>query len=272
MQSSTHPNGVICPKIIFEDGVYKIWYTNVYNSAVADIWYATSEDGINWTVQTNSPVLNYGSYGSWDSQHVGTGAIIKDNNEYKMYYLGFSDEYSSWDIGLATSTDGLNWIKYPNPVVYADYSEYQIGANDIIKVDSIYYLYYSSRNYPYYDIRLATSEDGINFTKYEGNPILIADKSWESTGVNNASVIYENNQFKMIYMNATGTAFGMATSTDGKNWDKVESNPFFTKNDTQNNWCQKILYPFWRKFNNQYRIYYTGNTNEITQKIGMIYK
>ena len=208
-QNPSYPNGLIHPKVLYENGIYKMWYTSVYNSAVTNVWYMESADGLNWTDQSNSPVLSPGDSYSWDSHAVQSGAIIKESNEYKMYYLGFSDEYGYWNIGLATSPDGINWTKYPNPVIYADPNEYQIYANDIIKIDQTYYLYYSVRNSPVYYIKLATSTDGISWTKYS-NPILVADKTWEADGVFNPSVINDNGQYKMVYMNSLGNGFGLA--------------------------------------------------------------
>ncbi len=45
----------------------------------------------------------------------------------------------------------------------------------------------------------------------------------------------------------SGTGFGKATSADGINWEKDDSNPFFTNEDTYNHWaslqnCIPILY------------------------------
>jgi predicted GH43/DUF377 family glycosyl hydrolase len=268
------PAALLHPKVLYEDGIFKMWFTSVYNSAVSNVWYALSNDGKTWNLGNSSPVLNYGSIYQWDSHAVESGPVIKVDNEYRMYYLGFSDEYGYWNIGLATSPDGVNWIKYPDPVLYADpYSEFQIVPNDIIKINDTYNLYYTVRQYPYYEIRLATSQDGINFTKFNGNPIMIADLNWEDSGVAVPSVIYDNNQYKMIYMNGSGNGFGMAYSTDGINWAKDPDNPFFGLDEVHNNWCYKITYPFWRKINGQYRIYYTGNTyGSYEAGIGLIYK
>lgn len=267
-----NPLAVSHPKIIFEEGTYRMWFTSVYNSAVTNIWYATSDDGINWELGKNSPVLNYGDENTWDSHSVQSGVVLKDINDYKMYYLGFSDQFGQWNLGLATSSDGIRWIKYPTPVVYADSNEYQIAPGDIIKINNNYYLYYSVRKDAYYEIRLAISSDGVNFTKYQNNPILIADKYWESYGIYNPSIIYDDNEYKMIYMNSLGTGFGIAYSNDGKNWTKDSNNPFFELNETHDVWCQKIAYPFWRKINNKYKIFYVGNTGGYTQKIGIVQK
>jgi len=270
-----NPLAVTQPKVLFDDGVYKMWFNSVYNSAISDIWYAVSNDGINWQLGSNYAVLTQGNSNSWDSHRVGPGVVIKDENEYKMYYTGFSDPYGNWSIGLATSTDGINWIKHPQPVVLANLNEQQIVPDDIIKINNTYYLYYTNRQYPYYDIRLAISQDGINFTRYNQNPILFPENSWEGTGIYSASVVYEDNQYKMVFanVNSSGTGFGLAYSDDGIYWIKNSDNPFFTKENVNNNWCNRITYPFWRKFNNKYMIYYNGyNGYNHESKIGLVIK
>jgi predicted GH43/DUF377 family glycosyl hydrolase len=265
------PNGISQACVLFDDGIYKMWFSSSYNSAVSYIWYAVSNDGINWQLGYDDPVLMPGN--SWDSHSVGSPKVIKDGNEYKMYYGGYADEYGEWDIGLATSPDGINWIKHGYPVVYASYDESQIGPSDITKINDIFYLYYTVRQLPTFKISLATSPDGINFTKSSNNPILIVTENWEGTGVKNPSVIYDNGEFRMIYSAFPETGFGMAHSSDGINWTKETNNPFFRLEEVHNNWCHAIAYPFWRKFDNQYRIYYTGNTEGYGEsKIGLIYK
>ena len=269
------PLALYRPKVLLEEGVYKMWLTGLYNSASANVWYAVSSDGINWQLGSNSPVLTPGNYNSWDSYTVMTGPVIKDDSEYRMYYLGFTDPYGIWHIGLATSPDGINWTKYPNPVVYAGSDEFEIIPSDVIKVNNTFFLYYSVKQYPYYEIRLATSQDGINFTKSNNNPVLIPDENWEGSGIYSPSVIFENNQFKMIYadVNQNNSGLGMAYSNDGVHWTKDSDNPFFSIEDVHNNWCNRITYPYWRKFNDQYRIYYTANVDGYSaSKIGMIYK
>lgn len=257
-------NGVQAPKILVDNNVMKMYYTGQGGAYTAYIGYAVSNDGINWTPNSNNPVLSPGSYGSWDDQAVAVGTVYKDDNEYKLYYTGWSDPFGNWHIGLATSADGINWVKHPNPVLFGTSgSEFQIAPSSVIRIDSTYYLYYTGRNLPYVDIRLATSSDGINWIKYSGNPILTYNQGWEGSGVYSPSVYKSNNTYIMIFMNQLGTGFGKATSTDAINWTKDESNPFFTKDDTNNHWADyKIAYPNYVRVNNQDRIYYTGlNTN-----------
>ncbi len=70
-----------------------------------DLGHATSPDLRTWTPQP--PVLPVGKAGAWDE---------RGNGVYYLYYTG-SDRNNNQQIGLATSTDLYNWIKYPQPVV-----------------------------------------------------------------------------------------------------------------------------------------------------------
>ncbi len=267
--------GVAQPQIIIDKGLYRMYYLGVAASATKYVLYAESNDGINWTKPISHPILFPGNYGTWDSWAVHPGAVLKDNDIYKMYYCGYSDQFGRWGIGLATSADGINWVKYPYPILMGTTGwEYQIGSSAILKKNGIYYLYYYGRNLPSYSIAVATSLDGINFTKYSGNPILTAVHQWELNGLLYPSVIEENTQLKMVYMNSNGSGFGIATSTDGFNWTKSSSNPFFTNQNTSNNWASgKVAYPYWLKLNNETRIYYSGTSQYSDEhRIGFMRK
>jgi hypothetical protein len=269
--------GVAQPVIMYDEGIYKMWYHGLgYDGGgQAFILYSESTDGLNWTSTSSNPVISPGNYNSWDSKHVSAGAVIKENGIYKMYYCGFSDSYDNWHVGYATSLDGINWEKYPQPVLYGSYGwEYQIVVSSVIKKDSTYFLYYTGRDLPYYKIGVATSPDGINWTKYSGNPILVNDTPWELDGVLDASVINLNGTLKMAYMNSGSTGFGFATSMNGLNWSKSQGNPFFTNENTSNGWASvKISYPTMVKVANETKIYYSGyNYYNSEFKIGLVRK
>ena len=270
--------GVAQPVVIYDEGLYKMWYYGL-GRVGAEPWktyilYKESVDGINWTAFPN-PVLYPGSSNSWDSKSVQPGAILKENGIYKMYYFGYSDEYDNWHVGLATSVNGINWTKRPQPIIYGTYGwEFQLVISALVKINDTYFLYYTGRNLPEYKIGVAISTDGINFIKYSGNPILTNDRPWELNGILDGSVIMDNGTLKMVYMNSNASGFGLATSSDGLNWTKDNSNPFFTNMNSANNWADDyIAYPSLVKTNNEYRIYYCGiGDNSIVYKIGMMRK
>ena len=259
--------GVVQPMVLIEDNTFKMWYENVGASGTGNVGYAVSSDGLSWTRASSTPVLTHGASGTWDSYAVGPGAVTKIDGVYMMYYGGTDGVHSQ--TGLATSTDGINWTKRVKPVLYAsDGWDATAGAQDVIKIGNTYYMYYVGKKYSTYAIGLATSTDGINWTKYSGNPILSADQPWEGSGVYVPTIIYDNNQYIMVFANVNdaNTAFGIATSTDGIHWTKDGSNPFFTYKNTYNQWVNYIQYPCIRKYNNEWRVYYSGYNSVSNQR------
>ncbi len=76
-------------------------------------------------------------------------------------------------------------------------------------------------------IGFATSSDGINWEKYEGNPVMVNGYSgdWDSKGrIEPSNIIFDENQYKMWYdivdINIPKGIIGYATSPDGINWTK----------------------------------------------------
>ena len=280
-QNSAYNNCGIAQPVIIKDGnIFKMWYVGDACSAVHYVLYAESEDGINWTHPHSGPVLSPGPQGTWDSWAVHPGAVIKENGIYKMYYSGFSNKYDPWHIGLATSSNGIDWIKNPGPVFMGGTGDdYQVFTASIIKIEDTYHMYYSGGYYhpngSTSRINLATSGDGISWTRYSGNPIITSTNTWEGTGVRYSSVIKDNDIYRMVYMGIDLNGFGFATSIDGLNWTISQSNPFFRTENTSNNWGSgEIAFPgFVKASNNELRIYYNGSSDySHIFKIGFIKK
>jgi predicted GH43/DUF377 family glycosyl hydrolase len=256
------PYGYSSTFVIFDEGIYKMWYTSMSNSGVTYVFYATSPNGIIWTPYENNPVMYPGSYGNWDAGRVSAGPVIKVGNTYRMYFNAFRDQYENWHVGLATSTDGINWEKYSTPILSGEGWHNRIAATDIKLIDSTYHIYFSGWIQPYYySIGMATSSDGITWEKYGSQPILEKSETWEGDGVASASIIKENDLYKMVYQGTVpeNTYFGFAYSTDGVNWVKDQTNPFFGTEDVSTD-AIKIVFPNFVKTENEYRIYYNGYT------------
>ncbi|OIO23707.1 MAG: hypothetical protein AUJ54_01120 [Ignavibacteria bacterium CG1_02_37_35] len=263
-QSPLGPNDIALPKILYENGLYKMYYQNVFSSAKALIGYAESIDGYNWNSPYQSSVSPKDSnLYSWDSYTRGIGPVIKDRDQYFLYYYGFHNQYDYWQIGLATSSDGNHFTKKLNPVIKATDTERLTVAGDILKVNNIFYLYYTygdaSTGEFIKGISLAVSSDGVNWERYAQNPVLTPTQNWEGKGIGHPSVIYDGGEFRMVYMDAVGSGFGVATSKDGKSWAKSNHNPVFTGKNTSQQWSYGVYYPFVRKIDNKYKLFYTGS-------------
>ena len=82
---------------------------------------AVSNDGINWQGYNSGtlPILaGTGNSGDWDEEYVSRATIIKENdNAYHMWYSGGVGAMNN-GIGYASSLDGINWTRDPNPIFH----------------------------------------------------------------------------------------------------------------------------------------------------------
>ncbi len=109
-----------------------------------------------WT-RSDTPVLTTGSKGEWDAGFVIPSSILAlKEGGYIMYYSGGYDYITLKDffIGMATSSDGINWKKYNDPITnqhpYTESDPFamSLGAEGCVEnpsvlfLDTICYMYY----------------------------------------------------------------------------------------------------------------------------------
>lgn len=189
-------------KIIFANGKYYVWYTHRHTATppqgaaksndtipssdwdLAEIWYATSEDGFTWQEQgvavPRPPKPNVG----WRS--VSTPDILVWKGKYYLYYQGFMEASGKRgdDCPVAVSwADSPNgpWTPY-NKVVIPNGEK---GAWDQYSIHDPYPLVYKGKIYLYYKsdfdgkpdlVRMQGLAIGDNplgpFKKHPLNPVL----------------------------------------------------------------------------------------------------
>ncbi|UCH62642.1 MAG: T9SS type A sorting domain-containing protein [Fidelibacterota bacterium] len=241
------------PVVIKDGDTLRMWYggsdVDIDAGGTANIGYAFSLDGISWNRYPGNPVMSAELV--WEGGHVYPTAVIKDGDILKMWYAGSIS--TSWPvaIGYATSVDGINWNRRPDPVFQAGPSQAwdsEIGFMNIIKdAGSGYKMWYSGRaGYPsLIQIGLATSIDGIHWAKYdnatttgtlyaESDPVLKVGGSgaWDYQRVFGPAVLPTDTGYEMWYAGAwypsdAGSiqVVGYATSADGISWTKWLDNP-----------------------------------------------
>jgi predicted GH43/DUF377 family glycosyl hydrolase len=138
--------------VLFDGTIYHMWYEG-WGGGVdqTQIGHATSShpDSV-WTKDTlNIPVLSF-SLGRWDYPRVDFPNVIYDGQTYHMLYSG--GDYYTWQIGYATSDDGINWEKdtLNNPVLSpgsaVSWDNIWVGFCSVILEDSTLMMWYSGGN------------------------------------------------------------------------------------------------------------------------------
>jgi len=156
--------------------------------------------------------------------------VLFDGATYRMWYTGLSSAASSSVIGYATSSDGVNWTKYPTPVLTptpGTWDNRSIRMGWVIFDGGVFKMWYDSTSAAGIEgISYATSIDGISWTKYVGNPVVGGGRSAYSSAY--PSVIEDGPLYKRWYSGQDArqnAGVGFAYSDDGLHWTKDTGSP-----------------------------------------------
>ena len=259
--------GIGSPSVLYEQDTFRMFYAMGGADFKGRIGYAYSTDGINWTKA--GAVVEPDSNSSWASFFLDTPEIIKDSSGYKLYFFGDdNNDPVGGSFGVMTSTDLINWtpadsLPILTPGNPGDWDGLFIESPTVTFANGTYYMLYSGIDTTWrVRIGLATSQDGIHWTKFAGNPILDVGSfnSWEGFAVATPTLINNNNNFEAWYCgtsiqdwldnnNIDTIKVGYATSTDGFNWQKYNNNPVlstyfpsFTPKELRGPWAPDVVF------------------------------
>jgi predicted GH43/DUF377 family glycosyl hydrolase len=150
---------------------------------------AMSEDGIHWEKYHGNPVMT-GDPDSWDRTGFEAGCLLKIEDEYRLYYTGICSGVLR--IGLSFSKDLKTWKKYDGNPVLDIGSPNKFDATGtafpaVLKEKDGWKMIYGGygplrRGAPIgigqCQLGLATSADGLTWTKYAYNPVYRA-RTWD---------------------------------------------------------------------------------------------
>ncbi len=163
------------PGVLKHDGLYRMWYTGQADGRSA-IGHASSRDGRHWE-RNAKPVLVPDR--PWEKVAVMCPDVLWDEEtrQYRMWYSG-GEQYEPDAIGYATSPDGLQWTKRPEPVFRADprsaWERHKVTACQVVVREGWHYLFYVGfRDEDHAQIGLARSRDGVtDWERLPQNPIV----------------------------------------------------------------------------------------------------
>jgi predicted GH43/DUF377 family glycosyl hydrolase len=164
-------------ELLKEDGKLRMWFTGKPFSP--DLYMATSFDGIDWDMHSTEPI----------ARDVYCPTVIYDEGVYRMWYTRATSE--PFVIMHATSEDGIDWdLERKTVMTSTEPWEHKNMLYPFVLRRKEYEMYYTSFGYRICELALATSEDGISWSKGDA-PILSPDpnSAWDSIYCSNASIL-----------------------------------------------------------------------------------
>ena len=186
--------------LVGHTNVFKMWCCSVVHN---EIFYFESLDGLtSWTAYSGNPIIG--------------GSFPRVFKVGSTYYLYLSPDGTIGDkVSAYTSTDGVTFTEQNASAIAAgssgawDETVFQLCLADII--GGTWYAYYNGEKGSQSQMGLATSTDGINWTKSPANPVITTLSSnftfFKASGVyygmfdgayNNAQLLA--NSFRNIFM------------------------------------------------------------------------
>lgn len=180
-----------------------------------------------WVKYGRNPVLTPTPNG-WDVGGVYLPRVVHDDTTFRMWYLGYGEHlHGPGMVGYAVSSDGVNWKKYPKPVLLPGsqgaWDSSSVTGGSVIRNGTHYVMWYRGLgpSFEFGAVGLATSADGINWTKYPTNPIL-TNRSFGVQVLDYPNIVRSGKEYKMwcVGQPAGQSLYQIfyATSDDGVNW------------------------------------------------------
>jgi predicted GH43/DUF377 family glycosyl hydrolase len=226
------------------------------------------------------PILQLGELGTFDEFGTNPSSVIRVGEDVRIYYCGWtrceSVPFNS-AIGVAMSKDGgETFSKLGNgPVLsYSVDEPFLLGSPRVKHFNNTWYLWYAvgkkwidrkGKPEPVYKIRMAYSNDGINWQKTAKD--LIVNKLEEDECQASPEVFFYNNEFHMLFsyrysldyrFKEKGYRIGYASSKDLLNWIRDDSKAGI--DISEEGWdAEMISYPHVFDFNKKKYMLYQGN-------------
>jgi len=178
---------------------------------------ATAHDPIGPWKRNEQPVLLVGDPEAWDADYVVPESVLLTDEGYVLYYTGGNLYGSIAMIGMATSSDGITWKKRGEPVLRpgpeGSWDGIGVWGCAVLPTEDGWEMFYTGGSETSVSIGYATSPDGINWNKHEGNPILSPgdDPATSMQILQSPSVIKTGATYVIYYdYGVTGGGIGLA--------------------------------------------------------------
>ena len=257
--------------LMLEDGIVRIYFSGRDDKNRSNIGYATID--LNKPTEvleySQDPILTPGELGCFDDNGVTPSCIKKIDGKLYLYYIGWnpgSTVRMHLFGGLAISNNnGKSFTRWSKaPIIERCKSDpYLNTAPWVVQFENEYRMYYVSGNswvhkdLPRYNIKLATSQDGLNWIR--NGHVCIDFANEHENALARPYVLFQDGIWKMWFA-AKGVAYnlGYAESMDGKIWNRMDGKVGIARSDGKFD-SDMIEYAAIVRYENRSYMFYNGN-------------
>ena len=225
--------------------------------------------------KSEQPIVNIGDLGTFDDCGLTPCCVIKDANNFHMYYTGVTllkrTTFTN-SIGILTSLDnGTNLHRYSKGPIFSRniFDPYQVGHPWVVRgKDKWRMWYFSGTSWEhveeldnpkhFYTIKHAYSKDGLNWIPDDN---ICINYNGDEFSICRPCVIFENGTYKMWYTyrgDSRSYRIGYAESSDGLQWTRLDNRVGIDVSDE--GWDSEMLcYPYVFDLKGKRYLLYNGN-------------
>ena len=224
-----------------------------------------SEDGLHWSEPQIT--LRNDPESSWE-HNLNRHCVIPapDGKGYWMWYTGQASGHS-W-IGVAKSEDGIHFERFRKDPILSPETDFEgesVMNPFVMYEDGKFKMWYAAgETYEPNVICYAESDDGVNWKKYEGNPIFCCnpEKEYEQNRIGACDVLRDEKGYLMFYIGYRDINTACVCAARSENgitdWKRAKENPLVTP--TPGTWDEDSCYKptVVRTADGTYRLWYNG--------------
>lgn len=162
-----------------------------------------------------------GEPGAWDSLIRERGWIVKDGDQYRMWYTGYDPDQQplKMKLGYATSADGIVWQRHlKNPIV----DEVWVEDMMIVNRNGTFYMFAEGAGD---QAQLLKSKDGIQWKRTGALDVRLSNGEKIPAGPYGTPTAVVKDGVWHLFYERRDAGIWLATSKDMKTWTNVSDEP-----------------------------------------------
>jgi hypothetical protein len=162
-----------------------------------------------------------GEPGQWDSLIRERGWIMRDGDQWRMWYTGYNPDVQplTMKLGMATSSDGIHWQRHPgNPLI----DDFWVEDMMVVAHDDQLFMFAEGAGD---QAQLLTSRDGISWSRRGPLDVRLQDGRPIPPGPYGTPTAFHEDGTWYLFYERRDAGIWLARSTDMQIWTNVTDEP-----------------------------------------------